>query len=54
MWAVADGTVKFAGWNGGNGISVTLRHRSGYATMYNHLSRLGPGVRPGARVSRSR
>jgi murein DD-endopeptidase MepM/ murein hydrolase activator NlpD len=49
--AVADATVAKAGWNGGNGISVTLRHRSGYETMYNHLSRLGVGVRPGARVS---
>jgi murein DD-endopeptidase MepM/ murein hydrolase activator NlpD len=49
--AVADATVAKAGWNGGNGISVTLRHRSGYETMYNHLSRLGAGVRPGARVS---
>jgi murein DD-endopeptidase MepM/ murein hydrolase activator NlpD len=51
VWAVADGTVTSAGWNGGNGISVTLRHRSGYSTMYNHLSRLGTGVRRGARVS---
>ncbi|HEX3177522.1 MAG TPA: peptidoglycan DD-metalloendopeptidase family protein [Methylomirabilota bacterium] len=51
VWAVADGTVKSAGWNGGNGISVLLKHRSGYATMYNHLSRLGGGMRPGARVS---
>jgi murein DD-endopeptidase MepM/ murein hydrolase activator NlpD len=51
VWAVADGTVTRAGWYGGNGISVTLRHRSGYSTMYNHLSRLGKGVRRGARVS---
>jgi murein DD-endopeptidase MepM/ murein hydrolase activator NlpD len=51
VWAVADGQVTAAGWNGGNGISVTLRHRSGYSTMYNHLSRLGAGVRRGARVS---
>ena len=50
MWAVADATVKRAGWDGGNGISVTLNHRSGYSTMYNHLSRLGAGVRPGVRV----
>ncbi len=49
--AVADGTVATSGWNGGNGISVTLRHRSGYGTMYNHLSRLAKGVRPGARVT---
>ena len=39
--AVADGTVLDAGWNGGNGIQVHLRHRSGYETMYNHLSKLG-------------
>src|SRR5919108_3668561 len=50
VWAVADATVKRAGWNGGNGISVTLNHRSGYSTKYNHLSRLGPGVCPGIRV----
>jgi murein DD-endopeptidase MepM/ murein hydrolase activator NlpD len=50
VWAVADATVKRAGWDGGNGLSVTLHHRSGYSTMYNHLSRLGPGVRTGARV----
>ena len=49
--AVADGTVTAAGWNGGNGIQVQLRHRSGYETQYNHLSRLGPGLRAGVRVS---
>ncbi len=46
--AVADGTVAAAGWSGGNGISVTLRHARGYETMYNHLS--AAGVRPGQRV----
>jgi murein DD-endopeptidase MepM/ murein hydrolase activator NlpD len=49
--AVSDGRVKAAGWAGGNGISVTLTHRSGYETMYNHLSRLGAGIRPGGRVT---
>jgi murein DD-endopeptidase MepM/ murein hydrolase activator NlpD len=48
--AVADGIVLDAGWNGGNGIQVHVRHHAGYETMYNHLSRLGPGVRRGARV----
>jgi murein DD-endopeptidase MepM/ murein hydrolase activator NlpD len=50
VWAVADATVKRAGWDGGNGLSVTLKHRSGYSTMYNHLSRLAAGVRAGAKV----
>jgi murein DD-endopeptidase MepM/ murein hydrolase activator NlpD len=49
--AVADGVVAAAGWNDGNGISVTIRHRAGYTTMYNHLSKIGTGVRSGARVS---
>ncbi len=49
--AVADGTVTAAGWNGGNGIQVQLRHHAGYETVYNHLSRLGPGVRAGTRVT---
>jgi murein DD-endopeptidase MepM/ murein hydrolase activator NlpD len=48
--AVADGRVIRAGWDGGNGITVRLGHRAGYETMYNHLSRLGRGVRAGVRV----
>jgi murein DD-endopeptidase MepM/ murein hydrolase activator NlpD len=46
--AVADGVVVVAGWAGGNGISVTLRHARGYETMYNHLS--AALVRRGQRV----
>ena len=49
--AVADGTVVGAGWNGGNGIQVHLRHHAGYETQYNHLSRLGPGIRRGGKVT---
>jgi murein DD-endopeptidase MepM/ murein hydrolase activator NlpD len=49
--AVADGRVDAAGWAGGNGISVTLKHRADYLTQYNHLSRLAPGVRAGRRVT---
>jgi murein DD-endopeptidase MepM/ murein hydrolase activator NlpD len=48
--AVADATVLSAGWDGGNGVSVMLQHRSGYQTMYNHLSRLATGIRRGTRV----
>jgi murein DD-endopeptidase MepM/ murein hydrolase activator NlpD len=46
--AVADGVVEAAGWDGDNGISITLRHARGYKTMYNHLSKVH--VRPGQRV----
>jgi murein DD-endopeptidase MepM/ murein hydrolase activator NlpD len=54
--AVADGTVIASGWNGGNGISVTIRHARGYETMYNHLSaatvRVGERVRQRAIIGR--
>jgi murein DD-endopeptidase MepM/ murein hydrolase activator NlpD len=48
--AVADGVVVKAGWDGGYGRVVRIRHRAGYETLYAHLSRLGRGVRPGVRV----
>jgi murein DD-endopeptidase MepM/ murein hydrolase activator NlpD len=46
--AVADGVVTMAGWDGGFGLSLLLRHARGYETMYNHLSRLD--VKRGERV----
>src|SRR5213076_3268761 len=49
--AVADGTVTHAGWDGGYGLAVLIRHRSGYQTRYAHLSRVGRDVRGGARVN---
>jgi len=44
VWAVGDGVVKQAGWNGGCGISVTLRHRNGLETLYCHLSGVAVSV----------
>lgn len=46
--AVADGTVAAAGWQGGGGKEIRLRHARGYETYYLHLSRIL--VRPGQRV----
>jgi murein DD-endopeptidase MepM/ murein hydrolase activator NlpD len=48
VWAVGDGSVVQAGWNGGCGKSVTLRHANGYQTVYCHLSSVA--VAPGAHV----
>jgi murein DD-endopeptidase MepM/ murein hydrolase activator NlpD len=50
VWAVADGTVEYAGYKGGNGNTVIIRHRSNFKTMYNHLARFGKGVRHGVAV----
>ncbi|HEU4382724.1 MAG TPA: M23 family metallopeptidase [Anaeromyxobacteraceae bacterium] len=48
VWAVGDGVVSQAGWSGGCGLSVTLRHRNGYESVYCHLSRVA--LAAGARV----
>jgi murein DD-endopeptidase MepM/ murein hydrolase activator NlpD len=47
---VADGTVEKAEERGANGLYVKIEHGQGIATQYLHMSALGPGVRPGARV----
>jgi murein DD-endopeptidase MepM/ murein hydrolase activator NlpD len=46
----ADGTVSFAGWDGGYGNLIKIDHGNGYETRYAHLSRFAPSVRRGARV----
>ena len=46
--ASANGSVTFAGWKGGLGKFVQLRHPNGYRTGYAHLSRIL--VKPGQRV----
>jgi len=49
--SVAEGTVVSAGWAGGGGKQVRIRHANGYESYYLHLSAFAPGIRPGARVS---
>ena len=49
--AAGNGVVTFAGWKRGFGKTVELKHGKVYATSYAHLSRIGAGVRRGARVS---
>jgi murein DD-endopeptidase MepM/ murein hydrolase activator NlpD len=49
--AVAEGRVMRAGWVGGYGQMVELRHPDGVVTRYGHLSRIAAGVKVGAAVS---
>jgi murein DD-endopeptidase MepM/ murein hydrolase activator NlpD len=50
IYATADGTVTFAGWEGGYGRHVEIRHEFGISTTYSHLSQIRVSV--GQRVSR--
>ena len=47
--ASGDGVVTLAGWSGGYGKTVKIRHPNGYQTLYGHLSRIV--VSKGERVS---
>lgn len=47
---VGDGVVIQAGWCGGYGKMVVVRHPNGWQTRYGHLSRIAKGLRNGKRV----
>jgi murein DD-endopeptidase MepM/ murein hydrolase activator NlpD len=51
--AVANGVVTFAGWEGGYGNLVRIKHASGVTSGYAHLSRIAPGIRTGRSVRQS-
>ena len=48
--AAGTGKVAMAGPNGGYGLYVKLQHTQDVATAYAHMSRLGPGIKPGVAV----
>jgi len=47
----ASGTVISAGWDGGGGKTVKVRHPNGYMTAYLHLSKFAAGLHAGDRVA---
>ena len=49
--AIGDAVVTRAGWGGGYGNVLELRHRNGYVTRYGHLRGFAKGIRPGVRVN---
>ncbi len=50
--SVADGKVLLAGWKGGNGRFVKIRHDGVYDSGYSHLSRIASGLKPGQMVKK--
>ena len=50
IMASGDGVVKKAGWCGGGGNCVKIRHNSTYQTVYAHMSKFARGIKSGVRV----
>ena len=50
VMASGAGTIEYAGWKGGYGKFITVRHSSTYQTNYAHLSDYAKGIRRGAKV----
>ncbi len=51
MYAAADGTVEYAGWNGGYGYYVRINHGNGITTAYGHIQQGGTLVQMGQSVA---
>lgn len=48
--STGDGKVVYAGWKGGYGKLVVIRHNGTYSTVYGHLSHIAKGIRVGRYV----
>ncbi len=50
IMASGSGKIKKAGWCGGGGNCVVIKHNSTYETVYAHMSKFAKGVKKGLRV----
>ena len=50
IMASGNGVVRKAGWCGGGGNCVVIKHNSTYQTVYAHMSKFAKGIRSGVRV----
>ena len=50
IMASGNGVIKKAGWCGGGGNCVVIKHNSTYQTVYAHMSKFARGIRKGTRV----
>jgi murein DD-endopeptidase MepM/ murein hydrolase activator NlpD len=48
--AIGEGVVQRAGWGGGYGNVLEIRHPNGYVSRYAHLRGFARGIRKGTRV----
>ena len=50
IFASGNGTIEVAGWEGGYGKYIKIKHPNGYETAYGHMSAFAKGMEPGTRV----
>ena len=50
IMASGDGIIKKAGWCGGGGNCIKIKHNSTYQTIYAHMSKFARGIKTGVRV----
>ena len=50
IMASGDGKIKKAGWCGGGGNCIVIKHNSTYQTVYAHMSKFAKGIRKGVKV----
>ena len=50
IMASGDGRIIKAGWCGGGGNCVKIKHNSKYQTVYAHMSKFGRGIKRGVKV----
>ena len=50
IMASGSGVIKKAGWCGGGGNCIVIKHNSTYQTIYAHMSKFAKGMRNGVRV----
>ena len=50
IMASGSGVIKKAGWCGGGGNCVVIKHNSTYQTIYAHMSKFAKSIRAGVRV----
>ncbi|WP_444768477.1 M23 family metallopeptidase [Rhodopseudomonas sp. NSM] len=50
IFASGNGVIEKAGWEGGYGKYIRIKHNNGYETAYGHMSAFAKGMEPGKRV----
>ena len=50
IMASGNGIIKKAGWCGGGGNCIKIKHNSTYETIYAHMSKFARGIKSGIRV----